>query len=82
MMKVRRALPKEVDQAKRRMPDMAGYVSQKTKEVGQEIESKAKRGGGHERREVFNSWSHILQLGKRKKDQERENGLRSEDVRD
>ncbi|KAL4621543.1 hypothetical protein ACB092_06G236300 [Castanea dentata] len=30
-----------VDQAKRRMKDMAGYVGQKTKEVGQEIESKA-----------------------------------------
>ncbi|KAM4094336.1 hypothetical protein ACB094_06G188000 [Castanea mollissima] len=30
-----------VDQAERRMKDMAGYVGQKTKEVGQEIERNA-----------------------------------------
>ena len=34
-------MPEMADQAKRRMADMAGYVGQKTKEVGQEIQSKA-----------------------------------------
>lgn len=29
-----------VDQAKRRMQDMAGYVGQKTKEAGQQIQSR------------------------------------------
>ncbi|OMO59266.1 Oleosin [Corchorus capsularis] len=35
----------DLDQAKRRMQDMAGYVGQKTKEVGQKIENKAHEGG-------------------------------------
>ncbi|XWS32740.1 hypothetical protein CRYUN_Cryun22dG0015500 [Craigia yunnanensis] len=35
----------DLDQAKRRMQDMAGYVGQKTKEVGQKIDSKAHEGG-------------------------------------
>ncbi|KAF5479651.1 hypothetical protein F2P56_000455 [Juglans regia] len=39
-----RSLPQEMDQAKRRMQDMAAYVGQKTKEVGQEIQSKAQEG--------------------------------------
>ncbi|EOY02487.1 hypothetical protein QUC31_018145 [Theobroma cacao] len=34
----------DMDQAKRRMQDMAGYVGQKTKEVGQKIEGKANEG--------------------------------------
>ncbi|KAJ0111566.1 hypothetical protein Patl1_02814 [Pistacia atlantica] len=35
------SVPDMADQAKRRMADMAGFVGQKTKEVGQEIQSKA-----------------------------------------
>jgi hypothetical protein len=38
------SLPHEMDQAKRRMQDMAAFVGQKTKEVGQEIQSKAQEG--------------------------------------
>ncbi|XP_044503939.1 oleosin H1-like [Mangifera indica] len=34
------SVPEMADQAKRRMADMAGYVGQKTKEGGQEIQSK------------------------------------------
>lgn len=40
---VRRAMgfmPDQIDQAKRRMQDMAGYVGQKTKDLGQEIQSR------------------------------------------
>jgi len=37
-------MPESLDQAKRRMQDMAGYVGQKTKEVGQEIQRKAHDG--------------------------------------
>ncbi|XP_050225136.1 oleosin 18.2 kDa-like [Mercurialis annua] len=39
-----RTMPESLDQAKRRMQDMAGYVGQKTKEVGQEIQRKAHEG--------------------------------------
>ncbi|KAF9666366.1 hypothetical protein SADUNF_Sadunf16G0222000 [Salix dunnii] len=38
------AMPESLDQAKRGMQDMAGYVGQKTKEVGQEIQRKAHDG--------------------------------------
>ncbi|KAJ6775786.1 OLEOSIN [Salix koriyanagi] len=38
------AMPESLDQAKSRMQDMAGYVGQKTKEVGQEIQRKAHDG--------------------------------------
>lgn len=44
---IRRAtgtVPEQMDMAKRRMQDMAGYVGQKTKEVGQEIQSRAQEG--------------------------------------
>ncbi|KAJ7970791.1 Oleosin family protein [Quillaja saponaria] len=34
-------VPQMADQAKRRAADMAGYVGQKTKEVGQDIQGKA-----------------------------------------
>ncbi|KAJ7974615.1 Oleosin family protein [Quillaja saponaria] len=34
-------VPEQLDHAKRRAADMAGYVGQKTKEVGQDIQSKA-----------------------------------------
>ncbi|KAJ6754287.1 OLEOSIN [Salix purpurea] len=37
-------MPESLDQAKSRMQDMAGYVGQKTKEVGQEIQRKAHDG--------------------------------------
>ncbi|KAL3567842.1 hypothetical protein D5086_030493 [Populus alba] len=39
-----RTMPESLDQAKRRMQDMAGYVGQRTKEVGQEIQRKAHEG--------------------------------------
>ncbi|CAK7328111.1 unnamed protein product [Dovyalis caffra] len=39
-----RTMPESLDQAKRHMQDMAGYVGQKTKEVGQEIQRKAHEG--------------------------------------
>ncbi|OAY25701.1 oleosin 18.2 kDa [Manihot esculenta] len=39
-----RAMPEQLDQAKKRMQDMAGYVGQKTKEMGQEIQKKAHEG--------------------------------------
>jgi hypothetical protein len=39
-----RELPYEMDQAKRRMQDVAVYVGQKTKDVGQEIQTKAQEG--------------------------------------
>lgn len=35
------AVPETMDSAKQRMADMAGYVGQKTKEVGQDIQTKA-----------------------------------------
>nr|QUV72337.1 oleosin [Anacardium occidentale] len=35
------SVPEIADQAKRRMADMAGYVGQKTKEVGQDTQNKA-----------------------------------------
>ncbi|KAJ9152864.1 hypothetical protein P3X46_026376 [Hevea brasiliensis] len=38
------AMPEQLDQAKKRMQDMAGYVGQKTKEMGQEIQKKAHEG--------------------------------------
>lgn len=38
------SLPREMDQAKRRMQDMAAFVGQKTREVGQEIQSRAQEG--------------------------------------
>ncbi|KAJ4834187.1 Oleosin 18.2 kDa [Turnera subulata] len=38
------AVPESLDQAKRRMQDMAGFVGQKTKEMGQEIQRKAHEG--------------------------------------
>ena len=44
-------VPDQLDLAKRRMADMGEYVGQKTKEVGQDIQSKAqdtKRTTGHE----------------------------------
>ncbi|KAJ1389510.1 Oleosin [Sesbania bispinosa] len=34
-------VPEQMDSAKRRMADMAGYVGQKTKEVGQDIQTRA-----------------------------------------
>ncbi|KAJ9135368.1 hypothetical protein P3X46_032559 [Hevea brasiliensis] len=37
---VTQAIPEQLDQAKKRMQDMAGYGGQKTKEVGQEIQKK------------------------------------------
>lgn len=37
-------MPEQMDMAKRRMQDMAGYVGQKTKDVGQEIQSRAQEG--------------------------------------
>ncbi|XP_041009020.1 oleosin 16.4 kDa-like isoform X1 [Juglans microcarpa x Juglans regia] len=39
-----RSLPQEMDQAKRRKQDMTAYVGQKTKETGQDIQSKAQEG--------------------------------------
>lgn len=39
-----RSLPQEMDQAKRRVQDMASFVGQKTKEVGQEIQTRAQEG--------------------------------------
>lgn len=44
---IRRAtgsVPEQMDMAKRRMQDMAGYVGQKTKDVGQEIQGRAQEG--------------------------------------
>lgn len=44
-----RSVPEIADQAKRRAADVVGYVGQKTKEVGQDIQTKAqetKTGGG------------------------------------
>ncbi|MQJ21776.1 hypothetical protein EI020_24650, partial [Escherichia coli] len=38
-------VPELADEAKRRMADMAGYVGQKTKDVGQEIQIKAHEAG-------------------------------------
>ncbi|EEF40948.1 oleosin 18.2 kDa [Ricinus communis] len=38
------AMPESLDQAKKRMQDMAGYVGMKTKEVGQDIQRKAQEG--------------------------------------
>nr|AWA46068.1 high MW oleosin isoform 1 [Canarium ovatum] len=35
------SVPEMADQAKRKMADMAGFMGQKTKEVGQEIQTKA-----------------------------------------
>ncbi|WCJ21064.1 Oleosin family protein [Euphorbia peplus] len=40
-----RSMPDQLDLAKRRMQDMAGFVGQKTKEVGQEIQRKAHHEG-------------------------------------
>lgn len=40
----RTSVPEQLDFAKRRVQDMAGYTGQKTKEVGQEIQSKAQEG--------------------------------------
>ncbi|KAM7278959.1 hypothetical protein ACFE04_006093 [Oxalis oulophora] len=37
----RMAMPEQLDMAKRRMQDMAGYVGQKTQDVGQEIQKKS-----------------------------------------
>lgn len=45
---IRRAtgtVPEQMDMAKRKMQDMAGYVGQKTKEVGQEIQSRTQDQG-------------------------------------
>nr|ADB03185.1 oleosin II [Vernicia fordii] len=39
-----RNIPEQLDQARRRMQDMAGYVGQKTKEMGQEIQKKTHEG--------------------------------------
>ncbi|GAB4851626.1 hypothetical protein Ancab_031028 [Ancistrocladus abbreviatus] len=39
-----RLVPEHVDQAKRRMQDMAGHAGQKTKETGQMIQGKAQEG--------------------------------------
>lgn len=38
-------MPDQIDQAKRRMQDMAGYVGQKTKDLGQEIQSRSQEQG-------------------------------------
>jgi hypothetical protein len=38
------SLPREMDHARRRMQDMAAFVGQKTREVGQKIQSKAQEG--------------------------------------
>ncbi|XP_038903557.1 oleosin 18.2 kDa-like [Benincasa hispida] len=38
-------MPDQIDQAKRRMQDMAGYVGQKTKDLGQEIQSRTQEQG-------------------------------------
>lgn len=38
-------MPDQIDQAKRRMQDMAGYVGQKTKDLGQEIQSRTQDQG-------------------------------------
>ncbi|XP_022152176.1 oleosin 18.2 kDa-like [Momordica charantia] len=38
-------MPDQIDQAKRRMQDMAGSVGQKTKELGQEIQSRSREQG-------------------------------------
>ncbi|CAN1321973.1 Oleosin Cor a 12 [Linum perenne] len=38
------AVPDQLEQAKKRMQDAAGYMGQKTKEVGQEIQRKAQEG--------------------------------------
>ncbi|XP_022993105.1 oleosin 18.2 kDa-like [Cucurbita maxima] len=37
-------VPEQMDMAKRRMQEMAGYVGQKTKEAGQEVQSRAQEG--------------------------------------
>ncbi|KAF5740404.1 Oleosin 5 [Tripterygium wilfordii] len=39
-------MPEQLDQAKKRMQDMAGYVGQKTKEATQEIQKKTGQEGG------------------------------------
>ncbi|KAJ8774893.1 hypothetical protein K2173_019897 [Erythroxylum novogranatense] len=41
----RQTVPEQLDLAKKRMQDMAGFVGQKTKEVGQEIQRKAQHEG-------------------------------------
>ncbi|XP_057524255.1 oleosin Ara h 10.0102-like [Amaranthus tricolor] len=40
-------VPDDLDYAKRRVADMAAYAGQKTKDVGQTIESKARESGTH-----------------------------------
>ena len=40
----RTSVPDQLDYAKRRMQDAAGYTGQKTKEAGQEIQTKAQEG--------------------------------------
>ncbi|GMH14377.1 hypothetical protein Nepgr_016218 [Nepenthes gracilis] len=42
---VGRSVPEQMEFAKRRMQDMAGYAGQKTKETGQTIQGKAQEGG-------------------------------------
>ncbi|KDP46427.1 hypothetical protein JCGZ_10267 [Jatropha curcas] len=44
LQEVTRRMPEQLDIAKKRMQDMAGFVGQKTKEVGQEIQRKAHEG--------------------------------------
>ena len=41
-------MPEQLDRAKNRMADMAGYVGQKTKEVGQDIQSRAQDAKAYE----------------------------------
>ncbi|KAM7509168.1 hypothetical protein LguiA_019621 [Lonicera macranthoides] len=38
-------VPEQLDHAKRRMQDLAGYTGQKTKDLGQTIQQKAQEGG-------------------------------------
>nr|ABQ57396.1 oleosin H-isoform [Ficus pumila var. awkeotsang] len=40
----RTSVPDQLDYAKRRVQDMAGYTGQKAKEVGQEVQSKGQEG--------------------------------------
>ncbi|KMT18242.1 hypothetical protein BVRB_2g024090 [Beta vulgaris subsp. vulgaris] len=42
-----RRMPDDLDYAKRRVADMAAFAGQKTKDVGQTIESKARESGTH-----------------------------------
>lgn len=44
LMEATRSMPESLDQAKRRMQEMAGFVGQKTREMGQDIQKKTYEG--------------------------------------